>query len=143
MVQLLGLVAAAEVAVAGPSSLVGLVEGAAVPGVAVEDDDGAGGGEEEAFVGVSRFWVSAVVAGELGREVGARHRPGGSVIRSEVVEEPDGVADLVIAGGFEAAPVGVEGLEALAGEGEAGVQGGELEVAFEDVGDGGRTLGWV
>lgn len=95
LVELLGEVAEGEVRVDCSSRLVGSVPGAAVPEVAVEDDDVACAAGELELVAVGCRGVGHLVGGEGAAAVGAGDDAGRAVLGGEVVEEPDRVADLV------------------------------------------------
>jgi len=63
---------------------------------------------------------------------------GGAILVREIVQQPDGIADLIMAGFDRFVPIGVEPLQALAGESGAAVECGEFHVVLQDVGDAGE-----
>ena len=140
LVELLPVGAAGEVGVQRAAGPVAAVQGAAVPQVAVEDDDGAGRRDELDLIGMSGGRVGQRLTRGAAGPVRAGHHPGGAVAGGEVVEQPDRVADLVAIGRDRAAVVGVQRLVAVAGPRGPEVERGELEVA-QHVGDAGQHPG--
>ncbi len=140
LVELLPVGTAGEVGVQRTAGPVAAVQGAAVPQVAIEDDDGAGRRDELDFVGMSGGGIGERLAGGPAVPVGAGYHPSGAVVGGEVVEQPDRVADLVVLGRDRTAPVGVHRLAAVAGQRGPEVKRGELEVA-KHVGDAGQHPG--
>src|SRR5262252_9199027 len=113
----------------GAARQAGAVARAAVPQVAVEDDHRAGRGDELHLVWVGGGRIGHRVARRHAEPVRAGHHPGSAVVGGEIVQEPDRVAYLVLTGRDRPAPVGVQCLMALAGQGGAEVERGELEPA--------------
>ncbi len=111
---------AAEVA-----GLVGAVAGAAMPGAAVDDDEGAGGCDHADLLGMWGHLILGLLF--FGPKVGAGNEAGGAIFLGEIAENPEGIS------GREVAMIAMQNLVAFAGHGGAGRDGGETEIALHDV----------
>jgi hypothetical protein len=95
LIELLPVGPAGEVGVQGAARLAGVVLGAAVPQMTVEDHDGAGRGDEPDLAGVGGGRIGQRLTGRLAATVGPRHGPGrGHGKSAEILDRP-GLPDLV------------------------------------------------
>ena len=129
LIELLGLVATAEIGVECAARAGRAVAGAAVPDVGIEDDDSSGGGEQQDFVRVWSRRVSQSQARDLAAAMRARDNACCAILWDEVIEQPDRVADGVVVHLHRLAPIGVQRLESFARSGHATIQRRELELA--------------
>ena len=106
----------------------------------IEYNDGPCGRFENDFVGMRLMRVVHHFLGHLAAKVGSRDQTRGPIGGGEIVEKPDGIADLEFAGCDGGFPVDVEFLQSLSGLGGAIVEGRQLYVRSEDVRDGGKQF---
>src|ERR1700712_1554474 len=92
---------------------VAAVHGSTVPEMTVEDHHRASRGEELNFVWMRCHRVDKNIRRNLAAAMGTRDDAGSAVLGSEVIQQPNRVADLVPVGAYAFAPVSVQALKPL------------------------------
>ncbi len=106
-----------------------------MPEMTVENDDRPGGCQQRYLVRMQRGRVRHLVLRQRAALVRARHHARWSILRGEVVQQPDRVTYPKLASGHWLTPVCVERLMALSGQSRPVIERGQLEIRSEHVSD--------
>ena len=130
LIELLNLRTTSEISVQNSSCALGVVRRSAVPRMAIHDDDIARLRLQNDLIWVSEGRISQFIRWRVGSVMRAGNEPSRAIVRSEIIQQPERVADLIVSGNFKSAPIRMKTLMSLSGKGVARVQRRQLEIVF-------------